>query len=461
MMRFIVYLISFFFLFLTIWLNKEFDSPSLDQVLYHAAYIEEMADKDIAIVFFIICIIVPIFLSLLLIGQEKQKKLTFNKFLLTLLFISISYSFYSFSVFNNLSFLFKEDYFAKHYVNPLSVEIKPTATPKNLILIYVESLEDGYINKEIFKTDPLVSLKNLKGVSFSNYIQTIGAQWTSAALVSTQCGIPLKSIFLYNKNLQGRKIKSYLPKATCLGDILKTYGYKNVFMNGAPLVFAGKGKFLKNHNYDEAFGKDEWLERGIKPENMHEWGLFDKDLFQQARIKLEELHNSGKPFNLTLLTIDTHGPQGYLSPSCKKMGGDSFEDIVKCSVDQVADFVEFIKTKGYLKDSNIVIIGDHLAMSTPLENKLKKTKRSIFNKFISENITIKNREEILGFDLFPTILEFIGFDVDGDRLGLGYSGFSAGKILPAENRKQEFEKHLMNYSQSYLELWGLQADKDN
>ena len=70
-------------------------------------------------------------------------------------------------------------------------------------------------------------------------------------------------------------------------------------------------------------------------------------------------------------------------------------------------------------------------------------------------------EEILGFDLFPTILEFIGFDVDGDRLGLGYSGFSAGKILPAENRKQEFEKHLMNYSQSYLELWGLQADKDN
>jgi len=42
-----------------------------------------------------------------------------------------------------------------------------------------------------------------------------------------------------------------------------------------------------------------------------------------------------------------------------------------------------------------------------LFNNLPKSERYIFNRFISKEEPVKNREEIVLFDLFPTILDYI------------------------------------------------------
>jgi phosphoglycerol transferase len=133
---------------------------------------------------------------------------------------------------------------------------------------------------------------------------------------------------------------------------------------------------------------------------------------------------------------------------------------VECSANQVAEFVQFIRKRGYLKDTNIVIMGDHLAMWNPVyEDKLEPTKeRYVYNRFISSEPHAKNRETILHFDMLPTILEFIGFQIEGGKLGLGYSALSDNLILPTAEEYQDMSENLLNESEQYLQLWRQRQD---
>ncbi len=224
-------------------------------------------------------------------------------------------------------------------------------------------------------------------------------------------------------------------------------------MGGDALAFAGKGMFFKNHHYDEVLGRDE-LSPLLVNTAFNYWGLYDDDLFKLAKEKLRTLHAAKQPFNLTITTIDTHGPNGHLSKYCKSKGAESFESIVECTSDQVSAFVKYMRKNNYLKDTQVVIIGDHLAMENPVYGKLHQVKeRLIFNKFISSKPVSRNRDTVLPFDMLPSILDFIGFNVEGGKLGLGISAFSSenlsGKLLNYEDMKA----NLLNKSDKYLELW--------
>ena len=127
---------------------------------------------------------------------------------------------------------------------------------------------------------------------------------------------------------------------------------------------------------------------------------------------------------------------------------------MECTSNQVAEFVQFMRQSGYLKDTQVVILGDHLAMENPVYDKLEKVKeRHIFNRFISNKPITKNREEVLHFDMFPTILEFIGFKVEEGKLGLGFTTISKDADLPPENEYEEMNEDLLNQSDEYLDLW--------
>ena len=57
-----------------------------------------------------------------------------------------------------------------------------------------------------------------------------------AGIVCTQRGIPLKSDLLtpdVNHNTFGEQVRTYLPGATCLGDVLHTAGYTNTYLGAA------------------------------------------------------------------------------------------------------------------------------------------------------------------------------------------------------------------------------------
>ena len=481
--RFLIYFAAFFLATLAYWVGENFGKPPLEQVLYHLQFgMNGLVDTDVALIhsFVHTCLVWPIALAMLIVLIDTAMALFLSHnhqhyFLakmagkLNLHFLKVVYwvighrapayvlvagIVYFCMQFSVLAFIhhqFGDDYFSAHYVYPEKVEIQAKA-PKNLVLIYVESLENSYRDETLFGQNLLSKLDALGGTSFNQFRQAPGTGWTIAGITATQCGLPLKSVSLYDGNGVGENIKNFLPRAVCLGDVLHAFGYHNVYMGSDALRFSGKGKFFQDHHYDEVYGRDE-LKGNLTDQQMNYWGLYDDDLLQHAKAKLKQLNKLKKPYNFVMTTIDTHGPDGFYSKTCTKQGANNFADIVACTSGNVAELVNWMKKSGYLKNTQVVILGDHLAMQNPVSKKIDTiSERHIYNQFISTKPVIKNRDEVLHFDMYPTMIEFLGFKVIGGRLGLGYSALNKN-MLPPNNDFEDMNENLLNNSEQYLDLW--------
>jgi Sulfatase len=234
---------------------------------------------------------------------------------------------------------------------------------KNLVFIYLESLEEIYTDENLFPgLTPNLNKLRQSGLTFSRMLQTEGTSWTVGGMVASQCGTPLLYGFGPGDNdiLQS----GFLNQAICFGDVLEQAGYYQVFLGGASAEFAGKGSFLASHGYDEVNGKialSEYLEDGSY---LSGWGLYDDSLFAIAEERFKQLAQGYQPFNLTLLTLDTHHPGGDASRSCPdyEARDNSMLDAVHCSDFLVNQFVEAISKHPAWEDTLVVLFSDHLAM---------------------------------------------------------------------------------------------------
>src|SRR5579862_6246049 len=354
-----IYFIGLFLIAVCWWADKFFGEVTIAQVVYTLKYgIDGVLASDPIFYkrFIKWCFGIPVLATLLvLLLTAFLKKFSFyyriSKIVPFIILIAgLSNAIYQFSVFGfikNYLTRSKHDYFKLNYVDPHQITFK-AKEPKSLILIYVESLEKTYGDKNKFGHDLLKNLHRFNGLSFAHYEQMPGTGWTIAGMVSSQCGVPLKTLAIFNGNHQGHMFNNFLGNAECLSDILAKNGYRNIFMNGPDLDFAGTNKFLQDHHFHEMYGKKEWLATGYSEDDMNPWGLYDDDLFKEAKIKLTQLMQSKQRFNLTLLTVDMHGYYGHLSKTCKKNGANDFKGIVECTANQLGDFIEFVSEKGWL-----------------------------------------------------------------------------------------------------------------
>lgn len=464
MLKFLVYFLGWSAIALSGWIRRNFGDPTIDQVLYHLNFSDGVAVRMSEIFLFTFAVEVVLLalalaaVSALLHQAAAQARPAWRDNVLRVvphvaLVVGIASVLMQFSAFSYAAAQLESDRFKAAYLDPALVRMKD-GTRRNLVLIYAESMEETYSNPDLFAADLLAPLRQLGGQSFGSYLEAPGANWTIAAIVATQCGVPLSVYSEYDIKRRGNE-RVFLPGATCLGDLLQARGYRNVFLGGAPLAFSGKGAFLQDHGYQETFGRNQWMRLGAKPEEFNVWGLYDGALFERARDKLDALHASGQPFNLTLLTLDTHNPHGFLSPTCRSRGATDFEGIVACSSGELAAFVKFIQAKGYLKDTEVVILGDHLAKPNSVSDKLEsEPKRRILNLFFGPTRIRPSGQALVAFDMYPTLVELLGIDVDGGRLGLGFSamGDDHDAPLPAQG-VDRIDAAALRGSATYRNLW--------
>lgn len=450
------------------WIGRSFGETSLDQILWHLRYTERAAVRMGSLFLFEFSfevLLFPLVAALVLalahgVAAERwpgRGRMALRAAPVLVLAGALAALLAQFSVPSHVLAQFGPDRFAQAYADPSGVPLQAGERRRNLVLIYAESLEATYGDAELFGRDLLAPLHALGGVSFPDYRPMPGATWTMAAMVATQCGVPLK---VYSEaDLRPRPgRKASLPGARCLGDVLQEHGWRNVFLGGAPLSFAGKGTFLRDHGYGETRGRDEWESIGVQPAELNDWGLVDSALFQRARATLRELQAAGQPFNLTLLTIDTHNPHGFHSPYCRDQGARDFEGIVSCSAGQIAGFIEEARRAGELKDTVVVVVGDHLAFPNPAwdELQLAGDERRMFNLFVGDDLPAPNTGELLPFDLYPTLLALVGLQAPGGRLALGHTAFGPGQVARPPGSAGEWSLAAVRGSAAYDRLW--QAD---
>lgn len=313
---------------------------------------------------------------------------------------------------------------ADYYVDPAA---GPSTKPRNLITIYLESVENSFAEESLFGENLLANLdRATTGWARYGLRQYPGGGWTMSGIVSTQCAVPLKSKLLVpgvNSNSLGEKVDHYLPGATCLGDILAARGYTNAFVGGAHTRFAGKDTFLSDHGYTSVQGLSTWEAAGEKRADISVWGLSDARMLDHARDTLADLRQAGTPFHLTILTLDTHEPAGVFD-SCRPKDAEPMASALKCSTRAVAGFLDHLRTEGYLDDTVVVLMGDHLknvAEGGSFSAGLADRDRTILFRVWSPDGVRFGRKDADQLSVLPTTLELLGLGAAGGRAGLGVS----------------------------------------
>ena len=346
-------------------------------------------------------------------------------------------------------------------MDPRNVDISFDNGKKNLIYIFLESMESSYTsydNGGTQKDDLITELTKLadENISFSHTEKLGGAQavsgttWTMGAMVAHTSGLPLK--LSIDGNSYG-KYTSFLPGAYTLGDILKENGYNQKLMIGSNASFGGRDNYFISHGEYEIYDVNTAIKEGkMTEEDKVWWGFEDKNLFDWAKDEILELANQDKPFNFTLLTVDTHFEDGYLSYGCETKYDDQYSNVIACGSKMVYEFVEWIKEQEFYDNTTIVLVGDHLTMDVNFFATLSPTyTRTIYNVFINSSITTENTNNrvFTTLDMFPSTLASIGVNVSSDRLGIGTNLFSNEKTLAEKYGIDVFHSELAKRSEFY------------
>ena len=349
---------------------------------------------------------------------------------------------------------------ADYYVAPTVAE---NPDPKNLVVIYLESAENAFGDERYVEENAFAPLEGVTQgwQSIENLKQFDGGGWTMAGIVGTQCGVPLRGTQTAQAGRLdeiGAHSSEFMAGATCLGDVLRQAGYENVFLGGADASFASKGNFLRTHGFDEVHDLEHWREEGVAEES--EWGASDRSLMEQAKDEIDRLHETGRPFNLTMLTLDSHEPV-YLFDYCDADTEIALTSALRCSMEQVAGFVEHIEEQGYLDDTVVVLMGDHekfVVAQSEYRDFAKIENRTIFNRIWAPDGAEIARDDVDQLSMYATMLDLLGFDVADHRAGVGVSATvpASAKTGMLALRPAYYREAVESRSGDlYAKLWGL------
>lgn len=347
------------------------------------------------------------------------------------------------------------------YVDPREVAIRAPGEKKNLIYIYVESLETTYASgteggaQSVNYVPGLTALAE-ENVSFSDddrlggFSCVNGTGFTMAALFASTAGVP----YVLDA-IQSEQDGDVAPGIVTLGDVLSRMGYRQEFLCGSDGDFGGRKSYFTRHGGYEVFDLFTAREKGYVPEDYYVWwGFEDSVLYRIAKDEILRLAAGDEPFNFTMLTVDAHHVDGYVCDLC----GDRYEEqtanVIACTDRQLTAFIEWCKAQDFYEDTVIVISGDHPRMDTSLVGGVSYYDRTIYNCFLnaSPQGEIRDRYRIFTtMDMFPTVMAAMGFEIEGNRLGLGTNLFSGEKTLAESMGFHRLDEELSKSSDYYTE----------
>ncbi len=329
-----------------------------------------------------------------------------------------------------------------NYVETKDVKLTFPEKKRNLIYIYLESMETSYEDKasggcldyncmpELTKLAKDYDCFNGDGDKTNGAYVLSKSFWTMSAIFAQSSGVTMYSKLSPNET--DKFHDTFYSNVTTIGDILEEQGYKQVVLMGSPGHFAGGDVFFKDHGGFDVHAYEYALEEGYIPEGYCEWyGYEDEKLFEFAKKELTELAASGEPFNYTMQTMDTHATDGYFCDKCKSDFEEQYENVIACSSRQLNDFVKWIQEQPFYENTTIVLSGDHLTMADYAQNLPPQSERRTYVCFINSVVKPANNErrEYSTMDLFPTTLAAMGVKIEGNKLGLGTNLYSDEKTL--------------------------------
>ena len=362
-----------------------------------------------------------------------------------------------------------------NYVYPSSVELKFPEQKRNLIYIFLESMETTYADRASGGawdenlipnlTQYALEYENFNGDSevLNGGVVLNKTTYTMGGMYAESMGVPLiapidgnamnltanppygvkslKEFLEYAENLtlgtQQAEAYTKEPFEDAIASFLEENGYQNRLLIGSHAMFGGRNLFYRDHGNYEIYDYYDALGDGKLPSKDYKvfWGYEDDKLFDFAKEFILEDAASGQPFNMTLLTVDTHYEDGYFCQDCVSRHPDNpYEDVYNCSDKKIAEFISWVQQQDFYENTTIVLAGDHLTMDSDFCKNLDpvdKANRRVYTAVINGAATPENdvMREFSTLDLFPTTLAAMGVEIEGNRLGLGTNLYSSQPTL--------------------------------
>ena len=437
-----------------LWVTRTWANLTMDELLYHlntslsgtnSSYITEYLLTGLlpALIFVVLYIIIL-----------KKYKDKFRIVVITALSVSLAAVIATVFIVNSRLKVFRymeslsEDssFIEENYADPSQVSITFPEKKRNLIYIFLESMEITYSDTENgggMKEDYIPLLTKLAEENecfagekngLNGAVSFPGTTWTTGGMFAAISGLPVKT-FTFETGIPENT--TIYPGITTIGEILKANGYKNVLFLGSDASFGGRDNMYRGHGDFEVIDLKHFVDIGYVPRfyNSDWWGLEDTKLFEKAKEELLTLAEEDEPFFFTTLTVDTHFEDGYVCPLCQnEHGKDQYGNVISCSDRQVTEFVEWLKEQDFYDDTTVIIAGDHPTMDSDFCKKVPADyQRRVYTAFINTAHEDSGKEEeyreYSTFDFFPTSLSAIGASIEGNRLGLGTDLYSEEQTI--------------------------------
>ncbi|MBR6355974.1 MAG: LTA synthase family protein [Alphaproteobacteria bacterium] len=339
-----------------------------------------------------------------------------------------------------------------NFAEPKNLQFE-LSTPRNLIVVFAESLERTFTDDKIFGQNLLPNLWQQNGSSVRGYAKLSETEWTFASIAAKLCGITYKQYF---------PPRTLSDNITCISDIMAQHGYNISYLQGSSLQFVDTRRFFAAHHFTDIEGIEDLPRESadkLSSYKLESDKLFsikfigdildDAELLRIFRRKIEHLAQQPAPFMAVVTTMNTHPYHGYISRDCPKKYGD-MRDAVLCSDSQLSAFVEWFKTQDFAANTTLIIMGDHPMMFNDVQKYLDKAKERKTLNLIWGYAAPKAdiNKPFNQFDWAPTLLEMAGFKWNERKFGLGTSLLSTQKTLQ-ETYKNTLDERLLNNSKLY------------
>ena len=353
--------------------------------------------------------------------------------------------------------------FEEEYRDPKTTSITFPEEKRNLVYIFMESMETSYLSKELGGTAAHNLIPELyqlaqEHTSFSHndgvggFAAIGGDTWTIGAMVSQTAGVPLKMPPDVQGNDYGED-GTFLPGIYNLTDLLRDNGYYQTLMVGSDAAFGGRKTYYEQHGVDKIYDLFTAREDGIIPEDYKVWwGFEDKHLYTYAKQELTKIAAQEQPFAFTMLTVDTHHIGGYVCDLCENTYEEQYENVISCASRQVSEFLTWLQAQDFYENTTVIIVGDHPSMDYGYFSRVTEGEysRHVYNCFINAPVEAENTQNrsFCAYDMLPTTLAAMGCTIEGDRLGLGTNLFSQTPTL-LEETNWEIVEEIAKNSQYY------------
>lgn len=491
---------------LTIWLASKYDRVTLDQFVYQmkSSAIGTIPSLTGSVIFTVgvlgvLITAVEAVLFMFLTGKigkrfhenKIYKKLSgncINRFVikrvlpLTLAVLIISTIFFTvkLNVVHYVSALATDSTFVEdNYVDPNTVDLKFPEKKRNLIYIFLESMEVAFSDPAVggpVTENYIPELTALceQNVCFSNdedvggAISFPGTTWTAAAMVTQTSGVVVQVPLNAGEFGGTDEDSQFMPGVVSIGEVLEDAGYNQTILMGSDSYFAGRDTYFSKHgNYNIVDTKSLKAEGRLAEDYRVWWGFEDNKLWEYAKEELLTLSQADEPFNLTLLTCDSHFPSGYVCEDCGDEYDAQYPCVLRCCSRKTVEFIRWVQAQPFYENTTIVLCGDHLTMDPHFFGDANEDyERTVYNCIINpavEPVNTKNR--LFGtFDMFPTTLAAMGVEIPGERLGLGTNLFSDRKTVAEQYGVDyvygELEKNSVYYNSKLLEMYPMPKNEE-